>query len=292
MPWGCIPYSDIIAFVLCIFIYIVLCKYKDATLVKSKYLFALLAGLLLALDYLIKPSLVIIFIAFFIVMLAKKKLPNRSVIILLLTPILIITFFTSYQKNNSFVHINSSQSFSMAHFAAMGAYGNGGYSVKDVERDEKIKNPVERRKVDIKLWKKRISDMGVTGYQKFLINKQVANMSDGSFSWGVEGNFLLPNPRFNNTLSHRLFVPNGEARYCNFIALIIQTLWLFVLITILFSMHDVSFIGLLSKYAVVGFSVFLLIFEGGRSRYLIQFLPLLLLLSGIGLMKIRNFLHK
>lgn len=38
----------------------------------------------------------------------------------------------------------------------------------------------------------------------------------------------------------------------------------------------------LLKYTVIGFFVFLLLFEGGRSRYIIQFLPFLLILSSIG----------
>ena len=46
------------------------------------------------------------------------------------------------------------------------------------------------------------------------------------------------------------------------------------------------------KLGIVGFSLFLLIFEGGRSRYLIQFLPLMFMGAAAGWHKISNLIHK
>ena len=65
--------------------------------------------------------------------------------------------------------------------------------------------------------------------------------------------------------------------------LTIQMIWLVVLIGILFSLRMNSFRIQLFKLSVLGGMLFLLIFEGGRSRYLIQFLPFLFVLSGAGM---------
>lgn len=48
----------------------------------------------------------------------------------------------------------------------------------------------------------------------------------------------------------------------------------------------------LLKYTVLGGMAFLLILEGGRSRYLIQFLPYIIMLSAYGWSHIRIVLSK
>lgn len=65
-----------------------------------------------------------------------------------------------------------------------------------------------------------------------------------------------------------------------------QIIWVVALILILFATIGDSHETLqLLKYTVVGGFMFLLLFEGGRSRYLIQFLPYLFTLAGLGIDK-------
>jgi len=66
-----------------------------------------------------------------------------------------------------------------------------------------------------------------------------------------------------------------------------QIIWVVALLFIfLASIGDSVETLQLLKYTIVGGFVFLLLFEGGRSRYLIQFLPYLFTLAGVGLNKL------
>lgn len=114
------------------------------------------------------------------------------------------------------------------------------------------------------------------------------NSADGTFGWGLEGTYLSvfnKNSSFKNNTFQRKFYLNtqGVAKPDSYnFRFIQQILWIFVLLLSIFGLFQNSLFNFYIKVAIIGFSIFLLIFEGGRSRYLIQFLPLLLLLSSNG----------
>ncbi len=292
MPWAVIPYSDIPAFALTAFSLAALISFFSSQSISTKYAYAALSGFLLGLDYLIKPSLVITYIAFAIVALVSVSWHNLdkrllgTVVVIVIIPLIMLLAFSAYQQHNSYVRIDQRKALPMMHFAAMGATGNGGYTLADVERDEAIKDPGKRSAVATKVWEQRVIRMGWVGYQKFLIKKQVANTADGTFAWGGEGVFLKPFKNYPKSLGQRLFFAGGSPVVNSAVKILIQLVWLGTLLAMLLTVNDVHFIVLLAKYAVVGFSLFLLLFEGGRSRYVIQFLPFILLLAGIGIQKI------
>lgn len=89
-------------------------------------------------------------------------------------------------------------------------------------------------------------------------------------------------------MSRKLFIP----KYNSALKAINDILWIITLIFMLFSLCAKDWITLLLKYVVLGFALFLLLFEGGRSRYLIQFLPYVFLLSGIGFYKLQKMLDE
>ena len=69
--------------------------------------------------------------------------------------------------------------------------------------------------------------------------------------------------------------------------LYMQIMWLITLIGMFitgcsFNMKKIDEKELIIKLTIIGAMMFLLLFEGGRSRYLIQFLPFFYLLSAIG----------
>lgn len=293
-PWAVIPYSDIPAFALTVFSLGALLAFFNSKLIRKRYLYAVLSGLLLGVDYLIKPSLVVTYIAFAIIALASvnwhkfDKQVLGALGVLIVIPTIMLLGFSAYQQRNSYVRIDQSQALPMMHFAAMGATGNGAYTYADVKRDEAIKNPDKRNAVATKVWKQRVAKMGWAGYQNFLIKKQAANISDGTFAWGWEAGtgFLKPFRNHPRSIGQRLFCIDGVANYNSAVKILVRLVWLGTLLAVLFAVSDTSFVGLLAKYAFVGFCLFLLLFEGGRSRYAIQFLPFILLLAGIGMQEL------
>lgn len=286
--WGCLSYSDLLAFDLtCLTIVSLFCLKMSLKDTRRAIIFAITSGILLALDYLVKPSLVITFIAFFIVLcthsICNKSFKNKILptVILLLSAFPLVMGVSFLRKNNIIIRINDNRSFNVYHYGAMGVYNNGGFNLADTNLDYYTKDPQKRKDQDIKLWKERLVKRGFTGYQSFLIRKQTLNTSDASFGWGQEGGFLNPFYK-RNTLSHRLFFAGNPPKYANSYIACVQLIWIWTLFCMFINIHDNSFWIQVLKTSFVGFCLFLLIFEGGRSRYLIQFLPICFVLSAYG----------
>lgn len=298
-PWICLPYSDPLSFAFTIFVFLGLKKLnKDYSLGR-----AISVGLLVAINYFIKPSTIIVVIAYVIVSIifsfsSKDSRKTHLGGLIKRLVIIFMIFFTAiwgfnfYKAHNSVIKIDNSKALNLVHFADMGITGTGGYNLQDVEHDYKIKDPKNRLKSDKRIWMKRFNNMGPLKYQLFLVRKQVANTEDSSFNWGKEGEFIRSNSFSGSQylLTRKLFLDNdGVARkYQELFAIVIQACWIIVLICLLFTFENSDYDSQFLKYAIVGFFAFLLIFESGRSRYLIQFLPLMVLLSGIGYGNIRH----
>lgn len=292
-PWGCFNYSDPLAFSLSIFSLYILLEVWFSN--KRRIYYSILLGFLIVVDYLIKPSLVIVFIAAIIVCVPsiKQIIKNKKIIFSTIlavgVAIISLSIYTTYRNNNNFVKFDSNKSFSMAHFANMGIKNNGAYSQEITVRDMKIANPKERNKADIKDWITEFNKKGITGYEIFLVKKQVLNTADTSFAWGSDGTpFIRP---YNNSsfteISHKLFLP----KYHIILKIFYDMLWILTILFLFFSFKEVNFITLLLKYTVLGFLLFLLLFEGGRSRYMIQCLPYVFILSGVGFYQLKAIIQ-
>lgn len=136
--------------------------------------------------------------------------------------------------------------------------------------------------------------MGVAGYIKFLVLKQINNTSDAGFGWGMDAgqNYLMP---FSEKISiqrimRKIYLHNQSYVEINWNGLKIlnQLIWTLALVFMIFATIKVDN-SLVIKLTILGGFIFLLLFEGGRSRYLIQFLPYLITLSSLG---ISQFLDK
>lgn len=286
-PWICLPYSDVASFAFSAYLLLTFWKISKETNWKL-YLFT---GFILFIDYTLKPSTIIPLIAFIIIEIvfnSKKENWRRTRVkclaLLLLIFIILLGGANIVKANNHLVSVDKQRSFGMAHYIAMGINGSGGYNLDDVTRDTNIKKRSERNSTDLNIWKARLKKRGFTGYETFLIGKQIKNTSDGSFGWGKEGIFLQS---FKSDFSIPQFLymnKQGIAQeYNQSVSWIFQLGWIVILFGMFFVLHLDSFRIQFLKYTVVGFWVFLLIFEGGRSRYLIQMLPYIFILSGFGL---------
>lgn len=302
-PWMCIIYSDNIAFFLASVELLIISLWKEKSN-KGKMLLSAILGIIFIGDLLIKPSTVIFFIGIAVVALLnfkKIKFNKKSLSCLMAFMITFLSIGTGYkiiQNNNSIVKINKSEALPLSHFAAMGIQGNGGYSLKDVEADDAIKNPHQRSKAAQKRWIKRYQNMGgLGGYEKFLINKQSVNLAMGSMDWGCEGIFLTPlnqTKKIKSTLPRKLFTSSdGIAHnYVPSFFVFVQFFWCIGLILMLGAILDKNMATQLLKIVFIGFCAFLLLFESGRSRYLIQFLPFIFTLIGIGNARISMIYRK
>lgn len=192
----------------------------------------------------------------------------------------------------------------MTHYFMMGlnAPCEGFYSEADVNFSRSFSDKTSRQAANIEVAKTRLKEMGLTGYIKLLVKKNLNNYNDGTFAWSREGGFYKEVPESTGSTTDILrsfYYTTGE----NFAvySTVEQVIWLTVLISICFCIFKrkrgadaESLIAL----TLLGVSLFLLLFEC-RARYLYIFSPLYLILAGAGLYKaskvlerVKNFLKK
>ncbi|CAH1850265.1 hypothetical protein [Convivina intestini] len=300
-PWVVIPYSDTWAFLFCALILYFSTYFGTFDSLWGYVIYASLLALIFNLAYFIKPTVFIILIAGSLILLLKlctdkfwrkkylKQLFMFGIIFCLTFCFIFVGFKTYLYQHNGIEKINTNMSMPLTHFMAMGMKGNGGFDFDDNAKHQAMGDWKQINDDSIHLIKKRYREFnGFAGYQKFLFNKQILNTSDGTLGWGHEGGFLhvfeSDDNLKNHSIQRKMYLNNGNASTDKGDYRFIQQIfWIMILISILGSLKDASWFSQFLKYSAVGFFTFLLLFEGGRSRYLIQFLPILLVLSNLGI---------
>jgi hypothetical protein len=185
--------------------------------------------------------------------------------------------------------------FPPTHFVMMGlSQPVGGFCVEDYYATLDAGSYDEKIAFHITEISKRLDSFGFVGYVEFLGKKLVANTSDGTFFFRGEGEsatlaYLKSEAWFTNLVGSFYF---RDGSNYDIYRLYSQLVWLVVLIGVLLSARDRDMYTDVLRLAVIGGMVYLLLFEGGRSRYLIQFLPFIIILSTIGLSSVREHFQK
>lgn len=289
------PYTD--AWVMPLVSLILLCAATIYQMDDFSYVAYALAGIGLGastvVTYFIKPSAIIPIIAMLIVALLTWLGHHCYLTIrgLMITGIvagfaLSVAGGTYYAINRTvsqqtYIQIDKSRIVPAIHFAAMGVYDEGGYNVKQAQAMTVIPTVEQKSAYSKKMLISRLKQLGVTGYVKFLVMKQRNNTADGTFGWLKEGHFFWENqkPKQNgltNQLKNYIFLYGEHIADFRFIA---QFWWVLLLTIIALGWGDQRGFRAVLRLSIVGGFLFLLLFEGGRSRYMIQYLPCFVLLA-------------
>ncbi|MHB9649299.1 glycosyltransferase family protein [Weissella paramesenteroides] len=287
-PYIIVPYTDVLVlpFVSLSFLgYLIVKKINN---LYAKLLGSLLIGIFGAVSFLLKPSSVIFIIAIIIVEITYLIISTEKIKVLYIVSILLVSFgsafgvkqiYNSYLHDQQYIKVNPSMKKPPELFIAMGMVGNGGYNPPLTDEINSLKTQHEKKSVAIKNIKDTLHSYGIFGYLQFALKKNTNNTSNGAFGWLQEGNFILA-PATNRL--QQLVYPNGSHLLDYFF--ISQIVWvtLIVILTLGYkSPKKFEPIIMILKLSIIGSLMYLLLFEGGRSRYLIQFLPQIILLSGI-----------
>ncbi|EIB6796399.1 hypothetical protein BUK51_RS13860, partial [Enterococcus faecalis] len=294
-PWLLVLYTDSLSFM---FVSLVLLVYSFlGKKNKHHFICILFLGILCGITFLIKPSAIIFLIAWtivFIVIFVANYKKNRkyvnilSVCLFVIGMVSSVTTFTIYKNQQTVIQYDKEKQFPMTHWMMMGLTGSGGYNSQDVSTMSKLKTTKERKEYAGKTIKKRLQDYGVGGYLKFIIKKHFNNTDRGDFGWGRDGTPQKPEnkskSKFQSFFRDFYYQQGKRTRTLRFY---MQILWIFTLFgmyltTVSFDKKQISYREIIIKLTIIGAMMFLLLFEGGRSRYLIQFLPFFYLLSAIG----------
>lgn len=294
-PMILVPYSDtfILPFVsleLLLFAGIIHSKRLIFTIV-----YAMILGPLTSFVYFIKPSAIIPVIAIVIMVIlrlnrvGKKEILITALFLLMfISASIVISNFVATQK---YIEINKHNNTPPIHFIDIGMSGQtGGYDMDSVNMMNKLKSPQQREKYSVHHIKQTLGKRGSLGYFKFLISKQGYNTSDGTFGWLREGNFIVASSKVHtNVFKQYLYADGKYLPDFNFWA---QVLWIVALGILLLGFENRGLLEQTLRLGIIGGFIFLLLFEGGRSRYLIQFLPLFLVLLALinfsGIIKLKK----
>lgn len=289
-PWILTPYTDIMVLpFVCMIVYL----YSLLVTTRKTFSFRLslvgLIGGLLACSFLMKPSSVVFFIAYLGIKLLRsfaKRLKKAALyfgLVCILSFSLTYGAFRLFIENQTIVHIDKHLAKPWTLFVMMGLTGTGGYNDQDTQAVNRL--PTQQAKYDytVKVIQERFSEKGILGYLKFLAQKNINNTANGDFDWGKDGGELVPESESKSGLQTRLrnlYYPQMLQSLP--LRFFMQCLYLVTLLGCFFAGKDQTDAVAILKLTFIGLILYLLLFEGGRSRYLIQYLPFLYLLSGVG----------
>lgn len=244
--------------------------------------------------YYIKPSAIVIAIAIILVEILSELKPRKMththiahlfVATLLFLGVSSATFVVSKNVINqqTYIEIYPGREIPPIHFVGMGISGDGGYNAKDAYAMAVLPTKEARATYSKKVFLQRLKKRGFFGYLAFLIKKQNNDTADGTFAWIKEGHFINDKATpsgggFGRTLRDFVYLYGknlGDFRY------IAQIVWIVIIVMIFLGWRQKQKIVQVLRLAIVGGCLYLLLFEGGRSRYLIQFLPAFLILASL-----------
>lgn len=295
-PWISIPYTDTYSILYPILAFYLYVSRKPEEKSGIRWFFI---GLLCIYGSTIKQTVIIILVAIIIVELLnafaqkdKKIWINLifsfAMILLSVVPVLIIK---SYSKDVIGIELNDKEDFSVYHLAMMGLNEetNGVFSQDDVDFSASFMTIEERNSKNLEVIQQRLNDYGFFGYLKFLAKKALVIFSDGSFAWGVEGNFYHTIPERTNRFA--LFLRDiyyNDGTHNQLFMTLEQILWFVVLLLLpLMSMMKQKPNGneVTLMLIVLGFIFGILLFEA-RARYVYHFSTFFVLGASIGLGKV------
>ena len=314
-PWIVIPYSDSVALFmvsLCLFL---LFKMRQS---RHSGVFLFLLTLCGVMGYYIKPQIFILFIAFFIVMAIdnlrklpthltlyklykKKKLPAHLTLymkkmgIMLLAAVIAAGTVTIVKERSGF-KLEEEAQLGITHFFMMGWHKEtrGVYYRPDVDYSISFPTKKERAEANVKVIKERMQDFGVKGVIQFICEKNLLNYNDGTFAWGVEGNFYKSvddtgYQPVRKVLSEYYY---NEGKYHSWFQEIMQVLWMGTIFLNIFAgsrKKDSQIVVLM--LAILGLTLFETLFEA-RARYLFGYASVYIFLAVTGLSRVENFYWK
>ncbi|SEK53412.1 conserved hypothetical integral membrane protein [Alkalibacterium pelagium] len=294
-PWILVPYTDVIMIPVIGFIFYMyaLLKSEDASLIWRVVLSSAI-GILTGVSFLLKPSSVIFLIAWFLIEVLKvitwKKysLINSKVILVVLfisSFVGTIEVYNIFESNQQLITIEEERAKPWLHFVNMGLTGDGGWNIEDTHAVRDLPDQESKREYSRTEIINRLQDHGVFGYPQFLAEKHRNNSDRGDFGWGFDGVQQKPeDPPINyfaTMMRDTYYQASGKTDNIRFF---MQIFWVITLIGLLFTYNknDRKLFTKILKLGILGAFLYLLLFEGGRSRYLIQYLPMFYILSAYG----------
>lgn len=287
---------------------------------KAKYLFMVLAGISTSIAYLLKPSAIIFLIALIIFFVISKRAflgkvnGIRTALLLLMTLFLTGTISTyaanRYMDTQTIVKIDKSKSFPIVHYALLGSFGDpndknslhGTFNNGDLSIALKAHNKTARTKAELNELISRSHHRGIIESFKFYMAKFSDNMDTGVVGfhreqlWSIVTK-LAPKNSINGHIEKIFYdreqQPGNLLSWSSTFLFLLQLIWLVILSSAIYAIwkyRESDKITLVSL-SLLGGMLFLLIFESGGTKYMLQYTPFISVLAGFGLYNLLTQKH-
>lgn len=256
----------------------------------KRTLLCVLTALLGAAGFLIKSTVAIIMIAILIHMLLTEKFKGfvKEAAILLTVLFLGINMYSFGLDQSKLIPIPYKQAgYPFTHWVMMGLKEPYGfYDDLDVDYTESFATKEQRREANLIVIEERLHNYGIRGLIKFISAKDFFIWGDGTYFAPVKLSRGVP----VYTKYHQYILQQNKDNnyiYIYYCQVLQVSLIILMLASAIYSLkRKIVSLSMICRVAIFGLSVFILMWEA-RSRYLINFAPLILLCSADGLLSIQ-----
>lgn len=283
--------------------------YFISELTTNKFSWYNLIGLAVisAIGIFVRPTAVILIVAALLVLLLRNF--NRTTVIRLITLVIIMLsvfkVFDYLKDQQTIVELKKQDSITALAYIDLGLTFNGadqidfqrGLSMFVEEGEPRFSNRVVLADIN-----RRLDEYTPLSFAGHLFLKFYNTVKEGTLQWvyrsPIPGDKLtILNPLLPYTESNlfakiiRKFLIESDSKYFTFYKYVQQITWIVISIGLLFNLKYIknNLFNDVLLFTIFGGLLFLMIFEGGKTRYLIQFLPEILLVSSMGICGLMDY---
>lgn len=261
---------------------------KDEKNIKKNIAYSLLLGVTTVIGMMLKMTVIIVLIAILIRWIfsstkAVYKIVSISSIIAIMLCMFVCKSFVT-QKLYERYGIKEEKQIPYTHWIMMGLKGNGGYNEEDFQYTQSFKTKEEKTSANITEIKNRISNMIETKNLKFVVNKFLYTWGDGTYFCLNKvvykfGDTKTELKHFQDSWKVKAYVSVSQIRHISMLLLILSSYFVFIKRENKDNEKDVEII---SKLVILGTVAFFMLWEA-RSRYLVNFIPVLIIAEIYGI---------
>ena len=256
----------------------------------------------IGLGYMVRPTIVIYVIALSFALLFRVILKfdrqvtvkvTKGLLVLVIGLVVSMCMLTAIKKANIFT-FKSGYDKNIAYFFDLGLTSTGATHAElpakalDINSPDEVVEPLIKKDIKVRLQHYQLKQL----FTKFKIAFQ-----EGNLGWRIEqplsvlkfqknqvtSKFI--DSKFGQKIRSYLFFQGNNFANLDFF---LQIIWIVIIYGIIYQLFSVikgnnfSMIQLFLALSILGAFMYLMLFEAGRSRYLISFLPVLSLMSAFG----------
>lgn len=267
---------------------------KNANNKKSKIAYSILLGFLCFISFGLKVTALIILIAYSIISIFNKTILQtlKYISIAFITFIILYSSYVFMINKTNIINMKykDTQVVPFTHFIMMGMTGSGAFSAEEWQYTFSFSDKNSRKEANINKIRERLSAYKVQGYIKFLSQK-ATNQTWGNGTYDFET--VLNSYNIDKNIMHEFLLNDGKywtpiSYYCQIYHFVILILILISFIYSLTHEHDkISNYIDICQLSILGLLLFLFIWET-RSRYMLNYIPIYIIVSISGLKYLSN----